>query len=430
MFRFIHTGDLHLDSPFVGLSEVAPESVSQVLRDATFGAWRAVVSLAIESKADFVLVAGDTFEDANHTLRGQLRFVEGLGDLARAGISSFVVTGNHDHDGGWAPSVSWPEVSHRFPSGKVSSVGFDRDGQEVARVYGISYKTRDVRTNLAAKFSKDSGSAFAIGLLHANVGADPSTENYAPCSLENLRAAHMDYWALGHIHRPQVLCEPNPTIVYCGTPQGLDPSDTDPRGCFEVGVDDGGLVETTFHAIDLVRWQKVGVSISGVTQDDVLIDRVTSAVDAARSTADRSIVARVKLTGRGQLHQSLRKRRYLDDLIALVRDRLGESTPFAWLESIRDETRPDINIEDRRLADDFLGDVLKRFQEMRIVLQAQETGSEGNPDAKAMRDALDRLYEDPRARRLLLDTRPSGETLLRLLDRAEALVADRLSGED
>ena len=113
--RFIHTGDLHLDSPLEGLSAEAPPEVLAVLRNATTDAWRAIVRLAIDERVDFVLVAGDVFEVASPTLLGQARFRDGLTALADAGIRSFVVHGNHDPLDGrtWAPSLSFPEAVHR-----------------------------------------------------------------------------------------------------------------------------------------------------------------------------------------------------------------------------------------------------------------------------------------------------------------------------
>lgn len=54
-FRFLHTGDLHLDSPFVGLTREAPASVADVLREATFRSWKAIVQLALEQHVDFLL---------------------------------------------------------------------------------------------------------------------------------------------------------------------------------------------------------------------------------------------------------------------------------------------------------------------------------------------------------------------------------------
>ena len=195
-FRFVHTGDLHLDSPFIGLSTEAPANVVETLRESTISAWRNIIELALEEEADFLLVAGDAFERANRTLRGQLVFRDGLERLSDAGIPSYVVTGNHDPLDGWEPSVAWPELAHRFPAHDVTSQPVLRGDDETARIHGISYHQRDIKTNLAKRFERAAETAFAIGLLHANVGGQEGHANYAPCTLTDLRESDMDYWAL------------------------------------------------------------------------------------------------------------------------------------------------------------------------------------------------------------------------------------------
>ncbi len=44
-------------------------------------------------------------------------------------------------------------------------------------------------------------------------------KNYAPFTWKDLKATGYNYWALGHIHQPQIVSE-QPLIVYPGTPQG------------------------------------------------------------------------------------------------------------------------------------------------------------------------------------------------------------------
>ena len=273
-FRFVHTGDLHLDSPFVGLTTEAPSNIVAALRESTITAWDNIVALALDEKADFLLVAGDAFENANRTLRGQLVFRDGLALLADAGIPSFIVTGNHDPLDGWEPSVSWPDLVYRFAAHEVTSVPVKRDGKEVARVYGISYHQRDIKTNLAKRFERDADTPFAIGLLHTNVGGAEGHANYAPCSMADLRATDMDYWALGHIHAHRVLSKERPVTVYCGNPQGRDPGETDPRGCYLVEVDDASRIKTEFRVVDTVRWQKIDVAIDEIATEESLVETI------------------------------------------------------------------------------------------------------------------------------------------------------------
>jgi exonuclease SbcD len=172
-FRFLLTGDLHLDSPVEGLSSEAPPEVLALLRGATTAAWRGVVDAAMENGVDFVVIAGDVFEVASPTLLGQTRFRDGLARLADAGISSYVVHGNHDPLDGrsWAPSLTFPAAVHRFGTDAGESAPVLRDGREIARIHGRSYPRASVTENYAAGMRADAASPFSIGLFDAGRAA-------------------------------------------------------------------------------------------------------------------------------------------------------------------------------------------------------------------------------------------------------------------
>lgn len=431
-FRFLHTGDLHLDSPFVGLTTEAPASVVETLRESTIVAWRNIIDLALDEHADFLLVAGDAFEHANRTLRGQLVFRDGLARLADQGIPSYVVTGNHDPLDGWEPSVAWPGLAHRFDAHEVSSAAVTRDGEEIARIYGISYHQRDITENLAKRFERGADDAFAIGLLHANVGGAEGHANYAPCTMADLRASGMDYWALGHIHAHRVLSQRRPVTVYCGNPQGRDPGETEPRGCYLVDVDDAGRIKPRFHAVDVVRWQILDVPIEELTTEESLIEAVVEAVGAAQTDAGRSIVARVHLIGRGPMHTSLARTGLLEDVLGEAREGLSGTEPFAWIESLRDRTRPELNLEERRKADDFVGDLLRRLDATRLHLASGGTNPEipGTLEPEDIDEILDELFAHNRARKYLRHARPDAAAISHALDEAESLLLDRLADEE
>ncbi len=428
-FRFLHTGDLHLDSPFEGLSAEAPPEVLALLRSATTDAWRAVVRTAIDARVDFVVVAGDVFEIASPTLLGQTRFRDGLAELAAEGIPSFVVHGNHDPLDGrsWAPGLDFPDAAYRFGTDAVEAVPVMRNGREIARVHGRSYPRAAVTENYALGFRADPAAPFSIGLLHTNVGDRPGHANYAPCSIDDLRASGMDYWALGHIHQPgQVAADP--PAVYCGIPQGRDPGELGPRGCFVVEVDAAGRVTPRFVPTDLVRWHLLEVAIDPLTDDEALRRACREALGAALDAADgRSLVRRVRLAGRGPLHSSLARPGYLDDLRELLNEEGSLTPPFAWVESVRDLTRPEIDLDTRRDTPDFVGDFL------RAAAAARRSHTSTDPEEHErwrtlLRSAVAPLFdESQRGRRHLAAARPSDEALATdLLAEAEALGADLL----
>ena len=76
-FRFIHCSDLHIDSPFKGLTSQNP-ALSCVLRESTFKAFQNIARLALQEKVDAVLIAGDVFDGADRSLQAQLKFRRSL----------------------------------------------------------------------------------------------------------------------------------------------------------------------------------------------------------------------------------------------------------------------------------------------------------------------------------------------------------------
>jgi len=430
-FRFLHAGDLHLDSPVEGLSAEAPPEVLALLRGASTAAWGNVVRAAVVDRVDFVVIAGDVFEVSSPTLLGQTRFRDGLAELADAGIATFVVHGNHDPLDGrsWAPSLDFPAAVHRFGTEPGESAPAMRDGIEIARVHGRSYPRPAVTENYAAGMQALPGSSFSIGLLHTNVGDRPGHANYAPCSVDDLRASGMGYWALGHIHQPgQVLADP-PTY-YSGIPQGRDPGELGPRGCYVVEVDGACRVSARFVPTDVVRWHPIELSITEIATDEALRDACRAAVDRAVTDADgRSLVVRLRLTGRGPLHANIVRTGYLDDLRQLLNEERGVVPPLAWIESVRGATRRQIDLDARRDAPDFVGDYL------RTAAAARRSGRTTDPDEherwqRLLRESVHPLFQAaPRGRRYLSPVAPTADALTGdLLDEAESLGLDLLIG--
>lgn len=430
-FRFVHAGDLHLDSPLQGLSAEAPPEVLGTLRGATTEAWRRVVDAAIAEGVDFVVIAGDVFEVASPTLLGQTRFRDGLARLADAGIASFVVHGNHDPLDGrsWAPSLDFPPLVHRFGTAAGESAPVLRAGREIARVHGRSYPQAAVTENYAAGMRASPDAPFSIGLLHTNVGDRPGHANYAPCSVDDLRASGMDYWALGHIHQPgRVLTDP--PAYYSGIPQGRDPGELGARGCWLVEVDAARHVTSRFVATDVVRWQPLDLSIADLAADEALLRASRAAIATAAEEAEgRSLVLRLRLVGRGPLHAAIIRPGYLDHLRLLLNEEMSAVPPFAWVESVRDGTRPEVDLEARRQVPDFVGDFL------RTVATARRSSRSTDPEEHArwqelLRSSVAPLFEESsRGRRYLRDVAPDESALVGgILDDAEALGIDLLLG--
>jgi DNA repair exonuclease SbcCD nuclease subunit len=413
-FSFVHAADLHLDSPFSGLRSV-DEQLAGLLKDATFRAFDNVVELALERKVDFLLVAGDVYDVSERSLRAQLKFADGLKKLAKEGIRSLVCHGNHDPLDGWSASLDWPEEVHIFGP-TLESVPVLLGGEEEVLVHGISYPHSQVEDTFGRDFQRQGPQPFQIGLIHCSVGSDPAHETYAPRSLEELVAAHLDYWALGHVHRHQVLMDGHPFITYPGTIQGRHIRETGPRGCLVVHVGTAGEVAAVFEPVDVVRWVRCEVQIEHLETEGDLVEKLEQVIEEIRGdTGGRPAIARITLTGRGPLHSSLRRPQIEQDLTERLREAGFGGTPVVWLERLQDESKSGIDLERRREAADFLGEVLRLIEDRRR--QPEE-----------LHQIVSELYQSRRARRFL--EVPTREEFLDILNQVENLCINELVVEE
>ncbi|WNR43083.1 metallophosphoesterase family protein [Paenibacillus roseipurpureus] len=416
--RFIHAADLHLDSPFKGMSAL-PERVRQTVRESTFEALKDLAALAIREQVDFVLISGDVYDASDRSLRAQIRFQKAAEQLVAEGIPVYIIHGNHDPEDGRAAKLVWPADVHFFASHEVETIQVAKDGRGiVAEIHGISYRKAAETENLALQFKRGQAHVPQIGLLHTNVDGDPAHDNYAPCSKQDLLAAGMDYWALGHVHTRQVLHE-RPAIVYPGNIQGRSVRETGPRGCYLVELDDFGQAHLTFHALDAVRWYQERMSITEIRTEQELRDAIGDVIDRLRrDAAGRDVIVRIHLEGRSELHERLRKGKTLQELIDELREEEIEMSSFVWIESVEDGTSGELDWAATLEEKSFLGDLLRYAAAIRQDDAALQAFAD---EALAALQGLPHSAGHPSA--------ASSEQLREWLRAAEVLAADLLTAD-
>lgn len=414
-FRFVHAADLHLDTPFEGVRQVAPR-IADALRDASLDAWDGLVELTIEQDAAFLLLAGDIYDGAERGVRAQLRFLRGLERLTQKGIQVFVVHGNHDPLDGWSAIPRFPDGVKVFGA-EVEAAPVVHGGERLATVYGISYSSRNVTDNLAARFRKGQGAGLHIGLLHCNAGNNLLHAQYSPCTLDDLRSSGMDYWALGHIHQHQVM-DRDPWVVYAGNLQGRSPkpSEQGEKGALVVEVQGHRVQGVRFVALDRVRFITLDVDVSDAGGlPDVARDLRASAARARAAGVGRGLVLRATLTGRGGPHADLRRPGAVEELLEDLRGDVEGERPFLWWEWVQDDTTTALDREAIRARGDFSAELVRVSQSL-----FSDTGSAAAFLA-AQEEPLRRAI-----RRLLPDVDPAEAA--DLLRDAEELALEMLDG--
>ncbi len=429
--RFIHAADLHLDAAFYGLTDGFPLALARNLHDTTFVALERFFTLCEQERPDFVVLAGDIYNQEDRSVKAQLALRKGCARLERLGIAVFIVHGNHDPYTSRLVHVHWPANVTVFGE-DVTQYPVYRQERLMAMIHGASHASSKETRNLAAQMQRTADNVLQIGLLHTTLGDADGTNRYAPCSLDDLVASKLDYWALGHVHEHRILCK-TPLAVYPGALQGMHINETGNKGCVLVTATRKSdhspwTFDTVFHSLAPLRWETLDISLEHVSTDtssattpesldeiELVIRAALDAFVAKLSVHTDYVVARVRLFGRTALDGLLRKEQTIDDLI----DTLRESPingPTLLIKDIQVHTRPHLQWDALQARDDFLGEVVR-------------SGSLSEPEAvhALVHTALAPLYNHARARKVLLPLSPEEEA--ELLESALLLCADILESE-
>jgi DNA repair protein SbcD/Mre11 len=333
-FRFIHTADIHLDSPLKSLALRDP-ALAELVGDATRATFTRIVDLCLSEAVDALLIAGDLY-DGDQTSMKTARFIgEAFKRLTDAGIRVFVIRGNHDHLARITRELTLPEGVHVF-GGRAGLERIERVGGMPVAIHGLSFASDKAPDSLLPKYQRPAPDTVNIGLMHTSLGGAPGHDSYAPCGVADLQAAGFRYWALGHIHKRGVV-EGAATIVMPGMPQGRDINEEGPKSVTLVTVADDGGLALEERVVGAAVFQRADVDLTGV---DDMRDALRR---AARSLADRRagspadhLIARVRLTGRTPL--AWRLRRDLDRLQEEIALELGPGRGL-WIEAVETAAR-------------------------------------------------------------------------------------------
>lgn len=406
-FRFLHAADLHLDSPLRGLSSYEGAPV-EALRGATRAAFERLVELGLEREVAFVVLSGDLFDGDWPDANSWLWFAHQLGRWTQAGIRVFLVHGNHDAESVLASRLPLPEGVHAFGTEPATVV---LDELDVA-LHGWSYEVPHESADPVPRYPAPLAGRFNLGLLHTGLEGYEGHGHYAPCTLRELADKGYDYWALGHVHRHQVVSTA-PWIVYPGNLQGRHARELGPKGAVCVEVADGGVEALEFVPCDVARWAQADVDASGLEQREDLLLRTQGALEVAWSSAEgRPAAVRVCIAGATALDDELRATR--PHLVNEVRALAGRVANGLWVETVRLETEPTAAAETE-------GGLAALAGRLRGASLEED-------DLRGLAEALARFGERlPEAvRDVLAPTDPSA--LARRIDPARRFLAARVTG--
>ncbi|MFN7923860.1 MAG: metallophosphoesterase [Bryobacteraceae bacterium] len=308
------------------------------VREARLESAVTVVELAARERAEFILIAGDTFED-NGVSRAHVEEVVAL--LDRASCPVYVIPGNHDHLGVGSvwEHAAWPRAAN-------VNVLARREAVEIpgGELYPCPVEERWSANDPTAWIPRETDHGIRIGIAHGTVAGVPESERAHPIARDAAERTGLDYLALGHWHSTSVMGR----MAYSGTHEPSRFGERESGQALIVEIDAPG-VEPRVRAVSTgkLKW---------VMREDTL----RTAGQLARAVSELETMANPQSI---LLDWQLRGHLFATDRGALASaEKLPEHFLFARLDTESLATAP----TDHRWIDDlpegYLREVAKRLQ--------------------------------------------------------------------
>ena len=402
--RILHFSDLHIGVENYGQTD--PETgLSTRLAD-FLSSLDEVVEYALTEDVDLVLLAGDAYKGRDPSQTHQREFAKRLSRLSEASIPSFLLVGNHDLPNAVSrataveifqtlqvpylqvgsnlqnytiPTKSGPLQILAVPWPRRSGI-LSREESRGLTIEEVRQAVQDRMTQaIYARAESLDPDVPAILTGHVTVnGATVGTERSMMLGQDHVLLAgdigrpQVDYVALGHIHKHQILRNENPFMAYSGSLQRVDFSEEgDDKGFCVVDMDPAApqgnrLTDFDFHRLDARRFVTVDVTVPVGDPDP------TSAV--VRGIARKDVVGavvRVRVTLPSEVEAQLRD--------SDIRDALSEAHYIAAInrESPQEARRTRLDAESAK--------DLQPMEALRLYLESR--GVEPERQEKMLRHA-------------------------------------------
>ncbi|NLA38976.1 MAG: DNA repair exonuclease [Methanomicrobiales archaeon] len=260
MVRFLHTADWQ-----IGMKAVRTGKRANAVRQKRFDAADRIAKLAEEEDVDFVILAGDTFEDHNVDDVAVKRTVDILNQLDP--IPVYVLPGNHDP---MIPGGIWDRDSWGRAGPHVTLLSERREythGDDVT-LYACPLTQKQSSLDPTAWIPLREDDRIRIGIAHGALDILPDRVNF-PIAADRPEASGLDYLALGDWHGYRVLGR----AVYPGTMEPTGFGEKDPGNVLVVDIEEAHAEPLiTTHPTGSLRWVDIEPGIS--TLEDVeMFDR-------------------------------------------------------------------------------------------------------------------------------------------------------------
>ena len=289
--KFLHCGDIHLDTPYAGLSPEKSDERRRALR-ATF---MRMMEYVRHASVNYVLVSGDLFDTAyatNSTAELLIR------EMRNCPETKFVIApGKHDfYESNPIYSTGrLPSNCYVFTSESLDRFDFPEDK---VTVYGWAFLGAEHGTNPLYDRKVDDVSRINVVCGYADVDGELGSRT-CPVATADLKSFGADYYALGSRHAGGDFVSLDDSMYgYCGALESIGFDDPGMGGAKLVCVryNNGELsIDAKNMTFGQLMFKTEQIDITGVNTGSEIINRVSRLVSEQRYGTETAL--RVELTG-------------------------------------------------------------------------------------------------------------------------------------
>ena len=304
MVRFLHTADVQL-----GMRALEASSVGERLRNVRFETLQRIIQCANEGSVDFVLIAGDLFENHQVSASTVTRAIQILSESA---APVYVLPGNHD----------WWDAGSVYRRPEFQSAWTDRiviltdaqvrEAPGDVLLYPCPITQRWSQEDPTAWIPhRESQDSIRIGVAHGTLFAPSGADRQFPVEVDIALERGLDFLALGHIHGVRLW--PEKRMAYSGTPEPTRFGERDAGQVLIIEVEaPGAPPHITSHSVGSLCWEQWQEIVEDPLEDtlDHLRRRIRDRDDAA------NLLLRLELRGTVQVDDLPRLEAFEQEMVA------------------------------------------------------------------------------------------------------------------
>lgn len=303
------------------------------------------------------------FDEENRSLKAQIALRDACLKLQEAQIEVYISHGNHDFLKGNRYPIEYPENVHIFETEIVNYFPYKKNNITLANIYGFSYKDRVVTVNKTVDYFPVNVSVipYHIAMLHGSLQTNQTHNVYAPFQLPDFERSDFDYWALGHIHKREIL-KKEPYVVYPGNIQGRHIKELDAKGCYEVNIKQTG-VNTKFLSLAPIEFKELSLDISKC-QNIYELQQVIE--NKLKEFKQHKFLIRLKLTSLDESHKKWEQEGRLDDLLEIINQACSGQNYWNYIFHFKLHIKIDIDESTLKKGNHFQGELLRMIEDSEV----------------------------------------------------------------